>query len=130
MSFDPSAVYFVSVYVGPTLLNTDIVTEVSVFDSKDPEEDRRVSYWAMRSSGPHQGAYPTHQIETDDSGRPVAWRTDMTKDHRLPVKYVYDLLTLENFATLRPYVTDYDLIVSQAKTDAGLRAWYREAMLP
>lgn len=129
MSFDPKTVYYVRTMVGGKEIGTDIATDVHVFDSTEPDEDQRICFWAMRSGGPVQAAYPTHMV-VEEGEKVIAYRTDLTKAHRIPVKVHYEPLTHENFARLEPHISGYDLIKKEAPTDAALRGWYREAIFP
>lgn len=127
--FDPIEVYIASTFVGSHLLARDIVTSVQVVkDDSDSVEDS-VGFVAMRSNGPISAVYPTSMIEGEGDAV-VAYRSDFTKLYRLPVKVVYEPLTLESFESLRDFIEGYDTIVAQTPTDAHIRAWYREALAP
>jgi hypothetical protein len=128
---DSEQVYFTYDFVGDRRVGGEVVTgiEVTPMSAEDePAAKFFVAFASFRSAGYSPKGYLSQAVE-EGAGFTDVYDLERTRGSRVPVKRRYEPLTLENFASIRNHIEGYDLIVKQVKTDAALRAWYREAIL-
>lgn len=124
----------IEVYLGTQLSGSTVeagpepVTGLTLTAPEEPDAKHTLNFVAMRSSGPYASTIQAGRVEELDGGVVEAYIPALMRSRRVPVKRRYELLTLENFATIKDSVEGYDRVIARVSSDAELRAWYREAL--